>query len=391
MVKKWIGMFTVVSVVMALVVVLGIGCAAPTPTTPTTPAKPTTTPAKPTTPAVPAGPTYDWNISQPYPEGTLLYATVEDLVERVAAASDGRITLTHYPGTLLGDYTAQQEAIAAGTHDMAFTWPSTAMNPKWDISKLGSIMYNWEDAYAAFEPGGWNSTLWDGIAEETNWKLLGLNPGGSMNVISNKLFDITNPGGLKIRVQSNRVIQARYDALGFNPITMPMSDVASSLAIGTIDASSGCSFAEFKVYGDAFKYVYAVSEHFSATPGVMNLDLFNSLSAADQKLLLDAASGATDAAWEKLGDDVVKNWNGLLDWQIVVTLDGNRWSALAQKVRDGEWTAAEALLGTNLVDLVREHATPLPWGLSLEEMNYGWGILTNDWVINRQGSIVTGP
>ena len=335
--------------------------------------------------------TYEWKIAQPYPEGTLLYQTVEDFIDRVDQKSDGRIELTHYPGTLLGDYTAQQEAIAAGSQEMAFLWPSTKMNPKWDLAKLGFIYYNWEQAYEALQPGGWLESLRDDIAEETNWKLLASCPGSSMNIIANELFDITDPGGLKIRVQSNQVIHDRWDIVGFSPVNIPFSEVSTALTTGTIDASSGCATAEFPVFGEAFKYVYVTSDMFSATPLVMNLDLWKSLSSGDQQILLDASKEATDAAWSKQEADLKKNWNGLLDWQVVVTLDGDTWSTIAQKCREQEWTNAESLIGKDLVDVVRANAEPLPWGMTIDEMNYGFDLLTTDWILGRQDSVVTGP
>ena len=333
---------------------------------------------------------YNWKIAQPYPKGTLLFSTVEDFMARVDKASGGRIKLTHYPGTLLGDYTVQQEAIASGAQEMAFLWPSTKMSPKWDIAKLGFIFYNWEQAYAAFKPDGWNSTMWDDIAKETNWKILASCPGSSMNVISNKLFDVTNPKGLKIRVQSNRVVESRFNVLGFSPVTIPFSEVSTALTTGTIDASSGCATAEFSVFGEAFKYVYVTSDMFSATPLVMNLDLWKSLPAADQKILLDASKGATDEAWKNIGNEIRKSWEGLLKWQVVVTLDGDAWSTLAQKAREKEWTAAEAWMGKDLVGVVRKNASPLLRGKTLDQMNYGFGVLTSQWINKRQSSIVTG-
>jgi len=250
---------------------------------------------------------------------------------------------------------------------------------------------NWEQALEMFEPGGWMTSMWDGIAEDTNWKIMGLVVTSETQVQSKQLYDPLNAGGRKIRVQPTKSWVARFEALGYSPVTMPMSEVATGLATGTIDAAAGCATSEFKIYGDAFTYLYLYHDIFSATTGVMNLDVWNSLSAEDQKIILDATAESIKGVEERHGQTITGDWNSLLDWQKLVTLDGNAWSTAAEKARAAEWAAAEQWVGKGLVDVVRANAVPLPWGLSLDEMNYGFGLLTNDWIIARQGEIITGP
>jgi len=320
-----------------------------------------------------------------------MYESVEDFVRLVDEGSNGRIKITHYPGTLLGDYGVQQQSVAAGTQAMAFVFPQTAINPKWDVRTLNYIVYNWEQAYEMFKPGGWMVSLWDQIALESNWKILVFSCVGSNTMISNKLFDPLNPEGLKVRVPGFRSWVAAYKSLGFSPVGMPMAEVASALALNTIDASAGCSHAEFKIYGDAFEYVYAYQDLFQAAPLVMNLDLWNSLSPGDQQFLLSAAQEATEDKWPEFTQIVADEWNGLLDFQKVVSLDGDGWATCAQKVRASQWDVAEAWIGKDLVDIVRANAAPLPWGKTIDEMNYGFGINTSEWLINRQGEVIYGP
>ena len=369
MIKKWIGVVVAISVVLALVVLMGgTGC------------------AKPAEEA-----TYDWKISQPYPSGMMLYDLVEDFMGRVADTSDGRITITHYPGDLLGDYSVQQESVAAGTHEMCYTWPLTSLNPKWDAMWLGYIMYNWEQGIEAVKSGGWLLSIFDPIAEETNWKIIGVVPTGETNVQSKQLYDPLNPEGRKVRIQPTSSWVARFEALGYSPVTMPMSEVATGLATGAIDAAAGFAQQEMRVYGDCFTYVYCYHDMYTGTMGVMNLDTWNSLSAEDQEIVQKAMARSIDAVEGRFGDLVAKDWNDLLDWQIVVSLDGDAWSTCAEKARAAEWTAAEEWIGKDLVDVIREHAEPLPWGLTIDEMDYGFGVLTSDWIIARQGEVITGP
>lgn len=341
--------------------------------------------------------TYKWKMSQPYPSGTMLFNITEAFIERVDKASNGRIKITHYPGDLLGDYMVQQEAVGSGAQELAITWPGTAMNPKWDILGMGYVGWNSDHGKAAFGPGGWMLPVLDDIAAECNWKILSIFPSGSTTggdcVISNDSFDPVNPEGRKLRVQASQNYTIRYAAMGFNPVTMPMSEVSSALALGTIDASAGCVPTEFAIYGDAFSYAYIYAPVLFPAELILTRTVWDSLSEADQKLLLEAADFTTDAnfGWQAWEIDAVRNYEeDLLPWQILVTLDGDQWATMAEKARAAEWPYLEKLIGTELMDTIKANAVELPWGLTLDEMNYGFGkVLTTEWLTERQGGVFT--
>lgn len=341
--------------------------------------------------------TYSWKMSQPYPEGTMLYNVTEAFIERVESASNGRIKITHYPSDLLGDYVTQQEGVQSGGQELAYTWPVTKMSPKWDIMGIGYTGWNSQHGLETWGPDGWLLPVVDQIAEEVNWKVLGIAPSGSTTtgdiVISNQSFDPDNPEGRKIRVQGSQNYTKRYEALGFSPITMPMSEVSSALALGTIDASAGCVPTEFTIYGDSFTYGYLYADTLFPALLILNRDVWDSLSPLDQKILEEAGdmSNHPNFGWEAWENDVIRNMEeDLLDWQILVTPDGDSWAARAEKARDAEWAYLETVIGKDLMDIVRENAVELPWGLSVDEMEYGYGeVYTTEWLIERQGAVYT--
>ncbi|MFC1931968.1 TRAP transporter substrate-binding protein DctP, partial [Chloroflexota bacterium] len=325
------------------------------------------------------------------PRGTVLFDTAENFKVLVEGNSEGRMTITHYPGTLLGDYSIQQESVAAGTLDMCWTFPVSTLNPAWDLRGIGYITYNERGAEEMFKPGGWAEPLWDQIAEKANWKQLGVLLTAGCHIISNEMYDPLDPGGLKLRVQATKSFIPKYQALGFNPITMPMSEAASALRVGTIDAVAGAGNSEFRIYGDAFEVVTAYHDRFAGAHFIINLDLWKSLSEDDRAILHEAASQTIGHAFSNYKNDVAKDWNDLLEWQKVVTLDGDTWAKCAEKVREAEWNTAEEWIGKDTMDIVRAHADPLPWGKTLDEMEYAYGLINTDWLIARQGEVITGP
>ena len=117
------------------------------------------------------------------------------------------------------------------------------------------------------------------------------------------------------------------------------------------------------------------------------------LSKEDQDLLLKAADfeGDPEFGWDAWKEAIEVSYNEeLLPWQIIVTLDGDGWATLAEKARKEEWDFIEKTVGKDIMDRIRAHAPELPWGLTVDEMNYGWGkILTSEWLIERQGAVYT--
>ncbi len=340
---------------------------------------------------------YNWKMAQPYPEGTMLYNIAEKFIEKVAKASDGRIKITHYPSDLLGDYMVQQEAVGSGALELAITWPGSAMDPRWDILGMGYIGWNSDHGKEIYGPDGWMNPVLDEIAKACNWKIIGMSPNGATVggdcVISNQSYDPLDPAGRKIRVQASENYTYRYKAMGYSPITMPMSEVSSALALGTIDASAGAVHTEFAIYGDAFKYVYMYSPVLFPAQWIMTRSLWDSLSEADQNLILEAANFFDDPeyGWEAWEDDAVNSYeNDLLPWQIIVTLDGDAWATMAEKARAAEWPFMETIIGKEFMDVIRANAVELPWGKTLDEMKYGYDkVLTTEWLKNRQGEVYT--
>jgi TRAP-type C4-dicarboxylate transport system substrate-binding protein len=332
-----------------------------------------------------------WKIAQTHPEGSVIYKAADRFIHKVAELSGGRIHILHYPGDLLGDYGVQQEAVAAGSLEFAYTFPRAQINPKWCVRAAPFMYWNWEQAIEAYKPGGWQIVLFDSIAQETGWKMFGSLPQTSSGVISNDYYDPLDPEGRKIRIMGYDHEMPYWQSLGYNPVTLPFSEIPTALMTGTIDCSSGASHPEFVIFGDCFEYFYNYLDRYAQTLGIMNLELWNSLSTEDQSIIMEAEAYVEDMAWEEHGDNVIRDWGTLLDWQKIVTIDGDGWATCAEKVRAASWPVLEEAIGKEYMDVIRANSEELPWGKTLDELNYGYGVLTTEWLKARQGEVLTGP
>jgi len=338
-VKRKILLFSVA--VMVVIGLLGVGCAPQA--------------------APPEEATYEWTFGQCFPEGTIRYDFAEDLVKRVDEASNGRIILNHYPGDLLGDWAVQAENVMRGTQDVYVGAVPSSVTPKWEVHSLVYIVGDWDHAYEFYKPGGWLYGVFQKIAEEdSNWKVLGIAPEGFAGIVSTKEFaPMPGPKNLKARVMGAEGWRLMMEAIGFDAVTMPWSEIHSALMLGTIDAAMGATGADdYDMFSDVADYAYFYNAAFGTNLLIVNLDLFNSLSPADQELLEKVGSEWTAYTWSVYKDYQDEKWDeiraaGKIE---IIELTPEQWSANAEVVRAAAWPYYEEVVGKDIMDVIEANA-----------------------------------
>jgi len=304
---------------------------------------------------------YKWKLGQPYPQDTLQWELANDWINRVQEASNGRIQITHYPGSLLGDYTAQAEAVASGAQEIAFTYPTTGVaGPGADLSLMGFVFRTWDDFAAGMT--GWMYELQKELYKDIDWQVLGSLPDGLLTIVSNKKFDpMPGPKDLKVRLVPTETVQVRYQAMGFRTLVMPMSEFPTAMSLGTVDAGGNAAWSEaWHNYKDVIKYVYNSQDMTAAMFLIMNKPLFKSLSAADQKMIADISLSWTRDTYAALKNENAKFREKLLAFGInIVDYTDAQWRANAKVARAKEWPLMEKKVGSAIMDVVRKNAVKL--------------------------------
>jgi TRAP-type C4-dicarboxylate transport system substrate-binding protein len=99
--------------------------------------------------------------------------------------------------------------------------------------------------------------------------------------------------GAKIRVQQAKVFGDTINGLGGNAVPMAWGEVITAAKQGVIDGGDLpiVNIKALKVY-EVSKYVSMTYHNYGPTNAVMNLEVWNGLSAEHQKLIMDAAREA---------------------------------------------------------------------------------------------------
>jgi len=357
--SKWTGL-VVVCLMLALVATMIAGCAgeeaSPTPAPTQSPGQTAT--ATPTPTPAPK-PTYNWIISEPYPEGTPQYEGTVLFTEMCSEASDGRMQFEIYPGNLLGNYIDQQISLMRNQQDFALSWPTSAVAPRSDAAWLGYMYEDWDDFEAAFAPGGWMNELISEIYEEdANIKLLASIPTSLTAISSTKKFDVMDLNkGVKLRHAPSPVLAARFEAQGFNPIVMNMSEVESALLMGTIDAVGFISGSQLWQYRQACPYVYRWNDGSNPMQMMVSLDVWNAMPKEDQDIILDVAEEWNDWAWPEAKKAEDQLQADLLAAGIeVIELTPEEWEYMASLALPKEIPLIEQTAGKLVVDAIAENA-----------------------------------
>lgn len=215
--------------------------------------------------------------------------------DEVKQRSDGRIEITVYPASQLGDWTETHALLMQGAIDIGLQALSTTFDRRLAIAWFPYIAPTYAEAKTAYSRGGFAYEVVDELIQKQGLHLLGVFGDGMGGAGFSK--DVSNPSvpgedkHLRIRVwpggTTHRVLMEK---MGFQVATVPWAELYTGMQTGVVDGQIGGSpemtYSNFK---DITKTWVQYNDHLELAWFVMNSDRLQSLPEADQKLLLDVA------------------------------------------------------------------------------------------------------
>ena len=195
------------------------------------------------------------------------------------------------------------EAAQAGTLDMSSSsTPNLASFSKdymaIDLPYVTSSKYQ-QNLYKALDEGELGKAL-DKVAEKCGLKTIMFSEYGYRNFVSatKPLDSVKSLMNLKVRTTDSPVEVAVATELGMNPAPVAWGETYTALQQGTVDAEGNTfSLLNDAKHTEVLKYAMNSEHNYSMHILLMNLDKWNSLSAEQQKIIMDAAHEAT--VWER--------------------------------------------------------------------------------------------
>ena len=272
-------------IIIVVMLVLLIGCAQAAPAPASSPAQ-----SAASQPSAAPAQVYEWrhHLSAP-PKAAMTKATVM-MMEDLNKLSGGNINIRTHESGELGKTPDVVEMCRTGDLDIvgAVNLSYFARYEPW--VSVDALPYIYQDAGDAWQK--WDTWLKDEIAtslEKHGFKLISLSDIGYRNIIGTKrpITKLEDFKGLKYRSLASPLLLRTYEAWGAKPVQLSINEVFSALETGTIDALDidYGGMVDWK-FAEVAKYVSESKHQRSIAVVVMNLDLFNSLPADIQDLIL---------------------------------------------------------------------------------------------------------
>ena len=217
------------------------------------------------------------------------------MCEELTKRSGGSLNAVFHGGTLLTKELEIMDAVKSG--NIAMGSPAGAactVFPEMCVFLTPFLVRDYHHAYAMFN-GEIGKSLDETFQKKYKLKVLFFYDYGFRHFWNNKR-PINNPAdlkGLKMRVQQGRVFADTVNGLGASAVPMPWGEVIPAAQQGVIDGADLpiVNINALKVYEES-KYASMTYHNYGPTVLVMNLDIWKSIPADQQKLIMDVGMEA---------------------------------------------------------------------------------------------------
>lgn len=220
---------------------------------------------------------------------------VKKFAELVALKSGGKIKVTEFASSQLGNELQQQSALMGGVQEMlvASTTSLTNIVKEFGILDFPFLFSNAKQADSMVD--GPLGKMLNSRLNEKGIVVLGYFDLGFRNVTNSKrpITKGEDLDGLKLRVIPNPVFVETFKTFKANPVPMPFSELYGALENKAVDGQENpyAVILSNKLY-EVNKYVSETNHVYATNPMQISKRFWEKLTSTEQKLLQEAATEA---------------------------------------------------------------------------------------------------
>jgi TRAP-type C4-dicarboxylate transport system substrate-binding protein len=220
---------------------------------------------------------------------------MNEIAKTIAERSGGRIEVKVYPANQLGDYGLVHQELIKGTIDMAMISAPGDIDPRINFVYINGFATDYAQLEKTFVTGGWAYKKMDELNQALGVKFLGFNVEGFIGIASTKpLVEPLNPKvdkGVLCRVPNMAAYQLPAVAMGFRIMTIPYSDLYTSLQTGVVDSVDGLPpAAAYAILKDVTKYWYQLNYSIEVEPYFMSMKTWEKLKPEDREMISEVVA-----------------------------------------------------------------------------------------------------
>src|ERR1700724_1263976 len=219
------------------------------------------------------------------------------MAQEIGKRSEGAREVEFHGGSLLSKELEIMNAVKSGNVAMGDPAGAAAtIFPEMGVFLVPYLVRSYDQAYRLFN-GKIGEKLDAEFQDKYKVKVLFFYDYGFRHFWNNKR-PISHPRdlrGLRLRVQQAKVFGDTINGLGGNAVPLPWGEVIPAAQQGVIDGADLpiVNTLALKAY-DVAKYCSMTFHNYGPTALVINIEIWNGLTQAQQKLLLEASRGAQE-------------------------------------------------------------------------------------------------
>lgn len=292
-----------------------------------------------------------WKLAHIRPADSVIERDLQAFAKEVREATDGRIDIRIYGSSQLGDYTVVQEKVSLGSVEMSCESVSTQVDKRFLSYILPYVAKDYATAKKNFGTGTpyakYCANLFDkqDIMVLANWPVYF----GGIGLVKapEAPADPNASHHIKVRVPTMKTQEALADGLGYQATPLPFAEFFTAAQTGMVSGIFGGGAENYYAsFRDLLKCYIAANTHFENWPLLINKELFESLSAEDQKILLEKSAAFEARRWEVAEADQAAYEKKLEEagWT-VIRLTPEQQNAFAEKGRKASWPELKKAIG----------------------------------------------
>lgn len=246
--------------------------------------------------------TFELNFAHVVRPTTPKGAAADEFKRILEERSNGRITVTVFPDSQMGNDQEINEQILGGTLDINAPFFSTLTSfvPEFELFDLPYLFSSEEEIFNALH--GQVGEKFNEYLQEKGLVGLGYWSGGFKQLTNNvrPVRSVEDLDGLKIRVSQSPLLVSQFRAINAGGISVPFSELYSALQTGTVDGQENpvSNIASRKFY-EVQDYM-TVSDHgFMGYALIMSKAKYDAMPADLQALLQEVSNEVTAWQWEQ--------------------------------------------------------------------------------------------
>jgi len=285
---------------------------------------------------------------------------IDKWAQLIEEGTDGALKPRVFYQNQLGGQQEVFDQHIAGDVQLMLNWPMTSYDKRISVIYTPYMFTTWEEALAAYQPGGWLNEVLDEIYEENGLKFFGAWPEGFNGVATRDKYAMTVEEAKRIKVRVPPVFPfvETVEALGYQTAIIDWGEVFTSIQTGVVDGdSANVIFYDYEYFRDTLDYYVRNKQQFITGVLSMNLEAWNQLDEQQQQVIEQAAIEIMEDQFEQaqMADQaIVEKWEALGKKYLEPSED--ELKGMMQSVRNAVWPLMEKEVGSEIMEKIRTNA-----------------------------------